>query len=117
MVEDLDSLTGAKIEAVQVRLNVDISAATLKPNATPDHPINWGVNLGYSAAGTPYRHTIYIPAVDQGLVDAGEFDDTDPLVIAFNTEITAGDTVVLPSDEYENDLTAFLGGATTFRSS
>jgi hypothetical protein len=113
--EAADSVTGAKIEAASARMNLDISSASLKATAIADHPVQWGAIIGYSAAGTPYRHTQLIPAVDQGLVDAGDFDVGDALVTALTALMVTGNGTVVPSDEYENDLTAVLGGEVTFR--
>lgn len=115
MIEELDAVTAAKIEAVSIRLNVDISGATLKATPIADRPIQMGVNIGFAAAGTAYRHTVHIPSVDMGLVDAGVFQVTDPLVVDWTNMLTTGDGTVTPSDEYENDLTSVLGGELTFR--
>lgn len=114
MLPNLDAVTGAKINGCTVALQLTLPG-TLKASAIADHPISYGANFGFDAADTNYRHTVRLPAIDQGLVDAGEVQTTDALIIAWTDDVVDGDATVLPCDRYGNDLSAFLGAEVTFR--
>jgi len=111
---DLDVLTAAKITRAGVNLGLTLPAG-LKATATLDRPVNNGANMSFSAAGTSYRHTVWIPAIDQGLVTGQVLQTGDALFSDFKTMMVTGDGTVAPCDKFENDLTAFLAGDLSFR--
>lgn len=110
----LDVVTAGKITRAGVNLGLTLPGG-LKATATPDRAVNNGANFAFSAANTIYRNTIWVPAIDMGLVDGQVLDVADPLLDNFKTDIVTGDGTVAPSDKYENDITAFLSGALSFR--
>lgn len=113
MLPNLDVVTGGKINKASVSLALTLPAG-LKANAIAGTPIQWGGNFAFDAANTPYRFTVHVPAIDQGLV-TGEDIDTSGVAAAWVTDMVSGDLAVNPSDRYGNDLVSLLDARVSFR--
>lgn len=111
---DLDVITAGKITRAGVNLGLTLPGG-LKATAVNDRPVNNGANMSFSAAGTSYRSTVWIPAIDQGLVTGQVLQTGDALFTDFKTDLVTGDGTVAPTDKFGNDLTAFLSGDLSFR--
>ena len=114
MLPNLDTVTGAKINRASVSLALDVVAG-LKATAIVDHPLQYGGLFSFSADGTPYRQSVYVPAIDQGIVTGEEVDTSPQFVVDWLADLVTGDGTVAPSDKYGNDLTAFLEARVKFR--
>jgi hypothetical protein len=112
---DVNAMTGGVVDSAQVTLALTLPGG-LRATPVEDVFVSNGANWAFSAENTNYRHTIHIPAFNPSLIDGGEIVDAGGVIAAFEPHITAGDTVVLPSDQYGNDLTAVLGKSLSFRS-
>ncbi len=110
----LDQVTGAKIAAVTVALNLTLPGG-LKASPLADHLLQFGSNWAFDAANTPYRHTVHVPAVDTSKVVGGEINVSDSECVSWTNFIATGDGTLAPVDPYANDLSAFLGAVVSFR--
>lgn len=110
----LDDVTGARIMTASVALALTLPGG-IKGAATEDTFVQTGMNLAFSAANTNYRYTAHIPALLSTLIDDGEIVDVGAVIDALETLYTAGDAVVLPTDENGNDLNGELGRDFSFR--
>jgi hypothetical protein len=110
----LDTITGGKIDGVSVSLALTLPGG-LKASAIADHPIQWGVNWSWDVANTPYRYTMHIPAVDQGILVGDEVDVGIGYVGAFIVDMIDGVTGNQPCDRFGNDISGYLATAVSFR--
>jgi hypothetical protein len=112
---ELDDVTGLLIESAAVNLALTLPAG-IKESATANVDAEKGVNWGFDAADTDYRHTIRVPGVPSALVegDNAVHDSGDGL--AWKNIIINGDGVTPVTDRYANDLTSLLTAVVTFRS-
>jgi hypothetical protein len=110
----LDAITGAKLDSASIALALSLPGS-LKASALADHPIQWGANWGFDIANTPYRWTMHIPAVDQGIVSGDEIDRAPAYVTTFEGLLVTGDGTVTPTGRDGGDIAAVLDAVVAFR--
>lgn len=110
----LDDVTGARIMSASVALALTLPGG-IKGTATQDALMQTGINIAFDAANTGYRHTAHVGALLPTLMTDGEIDDVGNVIDALSTLFTAGDTTVLPTDAYANDLVTELSRVLSFR--
>jgi len=105
----LDAIVGGVIQSAQVSYALTLPGGL---NDTPDddRPVSRGGLFAFSAAGTAYRSSIYVPTIIPTLVanngDIARAGATDTWL----TDLLSGTEVSL-TDKFENVLTAFLEGS------
>lgn len=110
----LDAVTGCKIDSASVALALTLPGG-LKAGAVAGTPVQWGANFSFDAADTPYRWTLHIPGVDQGIVVGDSIDVAPQYVVDFIAAMVDGVATFEPTDRYGNDLEALLGAVVSFR--
>jgi hypothetical protein len=110
----LDAVTAGVIQTASVSLALSLPG-TLKGTPLIDHPVQTGALIGYTAEGTVYRWSQFIPAIRQTLVTAGALDTSAGALGTLVTDMVNGITGVEPVDRYNNDLTGDLGAELRFR--
>ena len=80
-------------------------------DATPeaDMLVSTGGLFSFTATGTGYRKSIYVPTVKNTLISDSKDIPNAGAVAAWITDLLSG-TEVSPTDNYENVLAAFLSG-------
>lgn len=112
----LDAVIDGKIVGATVELGITLPGG-LKSSAVDGNTVHEGANLTYSAEGTEYAHTIYVPT----WVNAGFAGDTPLTTGGYAT--VQGDlagqvpesTGVESTDKYGNDLSTYIRGKRAFR--
>lgn len=77
VIDSLDLVTGAVIEGVFVTEEVVPFGTAPKTTPSADVDLERGVNFGYGVLGLSTRHTIRVPALEDGI---GDGETVDPLV-------------------------------------
>lgn len=111
---ELDALTGGIISAPDVTLALT-NPGGLKVTALLDHFNRQGVNIGFGAADTNYRWGQYIPSLRDTLITAGQVEVDLSGFTDWRDRMLSGDAVVLPTNEYGDDLDTFIAAVLSFR--
>lgn len=115
-LEALDDVTGAVIGVPLITLPL-VTGALTKQTATAGSVLYEGLNFNFRAAGTNYTYTQRVPAVLPAFLPAyGSPTVTGTPLETYANNITEN-VADQPdyTDEYENDLTTFLGVAPSRR--
>lgn len=105
-------LLGAVLDGVITGVSVQL--ALTPPGGLPTTPladklVSTGGLMGFSCVGTDYRKAIYLPTVKNALIsDTRDIPNTGDMA-DWITDLLSG-TEVSITDNYENVLSAFLGG-------
>jgi hypothetical protein len=112
-----DSIDGV-IQEITIQTSVDLPGG-LQASAVAGSEVQKGGLLSFTAADTPYRWSVRVPAMTPAKFTGNVVDDTDDdiiaLIAAFEDGLDATGTTVEPCDKYENDLTAYIEGVKSFR--
>lgn len=90
--------------SVQIPLNI-VGPGNLIP--VPDCPTDEGAIAAFSATGTGYRTSLYLPTFRKTLITAGEIVVAGP-VTTWYTSLLTGEGQVSVQDKAGRDLLAFL---------
>jgi len=102
----LEACVGGKIASITLQFAM---AITDPDTATPviDCPTDQGALAGFTATGTGYKHSIYLPTFRKTLITAGEVVDAGAFA-AWYADILAGGTGVVVTDKSARALSGFL---------
>lgn len=114
MVQELDAITGARVESVDIIVPVTVTG--IKTGAVADVANENGANFNYSLQSSPYSETIRIPAILPALLAGDSVNTANADVNAFNVAIVAG-AAGRPGavNEFGNKLTGLNSAKRTFR--
>lgn len=114
----LDAVIDGQIVAVNVTIGLDLPGG-IKGAPVANSEVQKGALLHFTAAGTPYRWSIFVPTWTPAKFSGDAVNNAAAGVSSLTGAIVAGITEtsgnVDPSDKYENDLTAYIGGEKRFR--
>jgi hypothetical protein len=115
-LDKLDNAIGGQIVGAFVTLSMSISGMAFG-KAVPDaeHSVKNGGLLGFVAAGTKYRSSIYVPAYLNTLISATDDIANAGATAALVTSILGGEANISITDLAGRDLTAFLDGRAVHR--
>lgn len=91
----IDAVSGAKITAAEMKLNLTLVGATIKATPLAGHVNERGGIIGMANAGQ-WDDSIRIPAIKTSIMSGDSFSLADPLIAAVTLLLTAGDGVVFP---------------------
>lgn len=105
----LDAVIGGVIQSAQVQYALTLPGGL---NATPadDMPVSRGGLFAFSATGTAYRKSIYVPTVLASLISNDGDIPNAGATATWITDLLSG-TEISPTDNYENVLASFLSGS------
>lgn len=113
---DIDAAIAGIVSEVQLTINLTLPGG-LKSVVSEFCDAQRGALLGYRAANTKYRHSIFVPTWPDAGFDgddvSGTYTEGNTLEQDFVDGL--GATLLAPSDKQANDLTAYLDGAKAFR--
>lgn len=106
----LDVCIDGKLTQATLQLNLTLPGG-IKGSAGGD--VRVGLLAGFDCANTVYRHSMYIPTWEAAGFTGDVITETSPYD-DFIADILAGEVfgggTLAPSDEYANDIVAFLEG-------
>lgn len=114
----VDAITDGVIESANITVG-----ATL-PGGLNDTPVagcevQKGGLFQLSANGTPYTHSVRVPALTPSLFTGDNINLADTAISNFTSVLVSGttpvSTLVSPSNKYEMDLTSVKAGVKSFR--
>ena len=112
-----DSIDGI-IQEITIQTSVSLPGG-LQASAVAGSEVQKGGLLSFTAADTPYRWSVRVPALTPSKFTGNIVDDQDSdiaaLIAAFEAGLDSTGTQVQPCDKYENDLTAYIEGVKSFR--
>lgn len=110
----VDAVTDGVLIAANLTVGVTLPGG-IKTDVTGDPDIQRGALMGYTADGTPYKHSVWVPAfIDSGFT-GDVVDDANAAVQAFNDYLITVLNGNHATDKFENDLTDFIAGVKSFR--
>jgi hypothetical protein len=109
----LEALVGGVINSATINLGLTLTAPN---NILPlvDHPVDNGAIAGFSAVGTAYRHSIYLPTFRKSLITAGVVDVAGAFTTWY-TSLLNGEAVIDLTNKAGQSLQAFLSSKRTNR--
>jgi len=111
----IDAVVDAQIVDVYVTKAYVLPGGLKGAPTVPGNHVREGALLGFDAADTNYKYSVYLPSVSEGHF-TGDSLDSDTEVAALTAAMVAGvGAGIDPSDENGFDLTSYLGGERTFR--
>lgn len=109
----MDDVTDCQIVDVSVSKSFTLPGG-IKSSPVAASEVRQGALLGFTCADTNYRASFFVPGWKQaGLT--GDVVLTSGVYGTFQDFFSQGNGTVLPSDQYENDITSFISGVETFR--
>ena len=112
----VDAVIDGIIAAAQVTLALTLPGG-LRSTPGPQR-VNIGALLGFDAANTAYKHSIYIPSWRALYMGQDGITLGGPEMALINGVLGGlgtGGSELKPSDKFQNDLTSFLSGDITQR--
>lgn len=115
LAEALDNVVDGVIEDATITLPLVLPGG-LKTEAIEGNTVREGMILSYDAAGTSRRYSLYIPSANNANF-TGDTVDTDVVATDALVGLIADSIASEPdqTDEFGNNLVAFIGGERTFR--
>lgn len=110
---NLDAVIGGVIADVNVRKSFTLPGG-LKGSPDAGSDKRQGALLGFDAAGTDYRFSLFIPTWDEAGYTGNVVNNSGAYATMISF-IASGNGTIGPSDKYENDLVEYVGGVQTFR--
>lgn len=117
----LDTILDGQLTGIAVTLDADLPGG-LKASPVAGSENQRGALFSFSLDGSPYRHSVRLPAFKEGMFSGKEVDVLDPDVVAFTTAMTNGITVtagggatVEPANPFEFEYAALVSAVKSFR--
>jgi len=115
-LDKLDNVVGGLVTGAFVTLSLSIGGlAQGKGAAVADHSVKNGGLLGFTATGTKYRASIYVPSFLGTLIDAQDSIADAGATAVLITSILSGEANISICDLAGRDLVSFLGGNAVHR--
>src|SRR5689334_18991201 len=109
----VDAVSDGVIESMSLTLAVTLPGG-LDTAPTGDVDIERGALIGFDASGTPYRHSVWIPAFSTTMFTGDLVDFSNAGVQALDDYLTTTVTGITASDKFGNHLVAPLSGVKSF---
>lgn len=114
----VDSASEGKVVGLRVTWELT-PPGTVKPNPNVGSNVQEAALWTFDAADTPYAYSVSVPAWLQAAFTGKEVNQAHGAALAFKnlmlTGYNDGGTFIIPSDKYENDLTAVISAVKRFR--
>lgn len=110
----IDNLTDGVLIAANLTIGATLDAG-VKTEVTGDPDIQRGALLGFSADGTAYRHSLWIPAFLDAAFTGDVVDLDNAGVQALEAWLNTPTNGIQGTDKYDNDIVALLEGVKSFR--
>lgn len=114
----VDGLTDGQVTGISITINKSLPAG-LASAPVANSEVQKGGLFKFKATGTPYTHSVRIPAMNPNLFVGDNVDETDTNVIAFLNLMIVGITpysiLCNPSNKYEMDLASHVVAVKSFR--
>lgn len=114
----VDAISDGKITEISLILNLQLPGG-LKANPVAFSEVQKGGLFAFSANGTPYRHSVRVPALTPSLFAGNAINTADADVAAFIAAMEDGldatGTQVQPSNKYEMDIVSLLTAVKSHR--
>lgn len=114
----VDNVTDGFISAINITYQHTVPV-TVNSAAVANSEVQKGALFQFSATGTPYKHSVRVPAFTPGKFSGDSVNTADADVIVFVNALAAGltpvATLVKPSNKYEMDLASNISAVKSFR--
>ena len=103
----LDAIVGA--QPLKVTVTKPFVLGATKPAPDADHPNGQGAVCAFSAAGTAYRHGLFVPSFSKDLITGGQITEAGALA-TWTASMLGGEGSLTLVDAAGRALADFLGG-------
>lgn len=111
----LDDVVDGKIDSIQVNLAIALPAG-LKAAAVTGNTVHVGALLNYDADDTQYTYSVFVPSWAEAGFSGKNVVNTGNQATAIATVVSgAVGATADPTDEFGNDITAYVAGTRKFR--